>query len=121
MPNLKESKYSAIIKNTLVERGALVNINTASIYDRVGRSDVEAIYKGVFLALELKTGNYKATDLQIMYLNQVREHGGVGLELKDADGIKEINLVLDMIDNGTIKDYKQPQLRELTNGGIIYD
>ena len=51
----KEAKFSKEVVDYLEAKGAVVNVNTASIYDRVGRADVEACYLGYYIALELKT------------------------------------------------------------------
>jgi len=39
---MKESVFSKKVVDYLKAKGALVNVNTANIYERVGRSDVEA-------------------------------------------------------------------------------
>lgn len=117
---MKENKYSAKVTKYLNERGALVDNNTASIYARVGRSDLTVLYKGVFIALELKTGNYKPTDLQIRYLEKVRENGGIGLILRD--NVDELEKLMYYIDNGILNEYNQPKLPSLSEDiGIIFD
>lgn len=116
---MKESKYSSKVTDYLIKKGAVVDNNTASIYAKVGRSDLTALYKGTYLALELKTGNYKPTDLQITYLQKIRENGGIGLILRDT--LDELEKVLYYIDNDKLKDYKQPELPELSDISIIFE
>lgn len=116
-----ESKYSEKVVKLLEERGAVVNVNTASIYEKVGRSDVEACYNGFYLALELKTGNYQPNPLQITYLQQIRDSGGVGLVLRDNEGIQTLLRVLAALDNNVKPILKPlPKIKESV-GKIIYD
>lgn len=114
---MKESKYSEKVTKFLISKGAVVDNNTASILSRVGRSDLTALYKGKYLALELKTGNYKPSDLQILYLDKIRKAGGYGLILRDD--LKEIKKVLLYIDKN--KEYKQPPLPKYNDLKIIFD
>lgn len=117
---MKENKYSQKVTYYLKSVGALVDNNTASIFARVGRSDLTVLYKGVFIALELKTGNYQPTDLQIRYLQKVRDNGGIGIILRDT--LDELQNLLYYIDNDQLNDYKQPKLPELSPDiGIIFD
>lgn len=115
----KESQFSKQVVKYLKDKGALVNVNTANMFDRVGRSDVECCYKGFFIALELKTGRYTADPLQISYLQKVRDAGGFGLLLRD--NIQELMVLLSCIDNGIERQYKQPELPEIKVEEIEYD
>lgn len=114
---MKESKYSEKVTKYLNSVGAIVDNNTASMYARVGRSDLTVLYKGKYLALELKTGNYKPTNLQIKYLHKIRENGGIGLILRDD--LKEIKKCIKAIDEN--KEYKQPKLPPIENIEIVFD
>ena len=116
---MKESQFSRQVVKYLTEKGALVNVNTANIYDRVGRSDIECCYKGYWISLELKVGNYTADKLQINYLQKVREAGGFGLILRDT--IQELMVLLSCIDNGMERQYTQPDLPEIEIDKIIFD
>lgn len=116
---MRESQFSREVVKYLKERGALVNVNTANMFDRVGRSDIECCYKGFFIALELKVGNYTADPLQIRYLQKVRESGGFGLILRDT--IQELMVLLSCIDNGIERQYKQPELPEIKVEEITFD
>lgn len=118
---MKESEYSKIVVDRLKAAGAVVNVNTASIYDKIGRSDVEACYMGRYLALELKTGNYQPDPLQIEYLKDIRNAGGIGLLLRDSTGIAMLDDVLNLIYNGCISEFKQPDLPNIEIGDVIYD
>lgn len=120
----KESKFSREVVDYLEAKGAVVNVNTATIYDRVGRADVEACYLGYYIALELKTGNYKADKLQIRYLQEIRCAGGYGLLLRDSlDDLEDLLLHLDQMDNGVEYPYtyEQPDLPEINYDELEID
>lgn len=116
---MKESQFSKQVVKYLKEKGALVNVNTANMFDKVGRSDVECCYKGHWISLELKVGNYTADPLQISYLQKVRDAGGFGLILRD--NIQELMVLLSCIENGIERQYKQPELPEIEIGDIIWE
>lgn len=116
---MKEAQFSKQVVQYLKEKGALVNVNTANMFDKVGRSDVECCYKGYWISLELKTGSYQPDPLQISYLQKVRDAGGFGLILRD--NIQELMVLLSCIDNGIERQYKQPELPEIRIGEIEYD
>ena len=118
---MKESVFSKKVVDYLKAKGALVNVNTATIYDRVGRSDVEACYKGHYIALELKTGNYQPDPLQITYLQQVRDAGGYGLLLRDT--LDDLIELLNYLDNWDTVEYIEPDLPEITDDKVevLYD
>ena len=116
---MKESQFSREVVKYLKEKGALVNVNTANMFDRVGRSDIECCYKGYFIALELKVGSYQPDPLQISYLQKIRDAGGFGLILRDT--LQEIMVLLSCIDDGIERQYKQPELPEIKVEDIEYD
>lgn len=116
---MKESKFSREVVKYLKERGALVNVNTANMFDRVGRSDIECCYKGYFIAVELKTGNYQPDPLQISYLQKVRDAGGFGLLLRDT--LHDLMVLLACIDNGIERQFEQPELPEIKIGDVEFD
>ena len=116
---MKESQFSREVVKYLKEKGALVNVNTANMFDKVGRSDVECCYKGYWISLELKVGSYQPDPLQISYLQKVREAGGFGLILRD--NIHELMVLLHCIENGIERQYKQPELPEIKLEEIEYD
>ncbi|WKV32734.1 endonuclease [Enteroccous phage Ef212] len=118
---MKESVFSKKVVDYLEAKGAVVNVNTATIYDRVGRSDIEACYEGHYIALELKTGNYAPDPLQIRYLQQVRDAGGYGLLLRDK--LDDLIELLNYLDNWDNVDYIEPDLPEITDDKVevLYD
>lgn len=116
---MKESQFSKQVVKYLKEKGALVNVNTANMFDKVGRSDVECCYKGYWISLELKVGNYQPDPLQISYLQKVRDAHGFGLLLRD--NLHDLMVLLSCIDNGIARQYEQQKLPEIKIGGIEYD
>ena len=116
---MKESQFSKQVVKYLKEKGALVNVNTANMFDRVGRSDVECCYKGYWISLELKVGDYTADPLQISYLQKVRDAHGFGLLLRD--NLHDLMTLLSCIDNGIARQYEQPELPEIKVEEIEYD
>lgn len=107
---MKESQFSKLVTKYLQEKGALVtNIAGGSNYQRVGVSDLLVCYKGHFIALELKVGTYSPDPLQLSYLLQVRKAGGIGIVLRDT--IDELEIILYLIDNNAISEYRQHEIK----------
>lgn len=122
----REAKFSKEVVKYLKSKGALVNINTANIYDRVGRSDIEACYLGYYIALELKTGNYPPDPLQIKYLQEVRCAGGYGLLLRDTlEDLEDLLLHLEQMYNDVEYPftYEEPDLPDIADDKVevLYD
>lgn len=122
--NMKESTFQEKCIKLLRKKGAYVeNISGGSIYQASGISDLIACYKGVYLGLELKTGDYKPTELQKSKLNNVIRAGGVGQVIihdpkRKLDGFKTLSSFLLYIDiNG--KAPKQ-ELHKL-EGNVVFD
>lgn len=116
---MKESQFSREVTQYLESKGAIVNNQTGSMFAKVGVSDLLVCYKGYFIALELKVGNYQPDPLQISYLQKVREAGGFGLILRD--NIHELMVLLSCIDSGIERQYEQPELPEIEIGDIIWE
>lgn len=101
---MKESKFQSECIKLLRRKGAYVeNISGGSIYQASGISDLVGCYKGVYLGLELKTGNYTPTELQKSKLNNVIKAGGIGQVIihdpkRNLDGFKQLSTYLLYID-----------------------
>lgn len=127
----QEAKFSRTVVDYLEAKGAVVNVNTATIYDRVGRADIEACYRGYWISLELKVGNYQPDPLQIRYLQEVRKAGGHGLLLRDTlDDLYDLLQYLDQLDNREYQGfddiyytYEQPELPGIIDDKVevLYD
>lgn len=99
------------IQNTIVEliqyRGGIVTrTNSGSaVFKRdgviqvirgaeKGTSDLIALYRGVYLAIEVKFGKGKPTPEQIAFLESVAKAGGVGLLAYDSEFIdRTMNMI----------------------------
>jgi hypothetical protein len=100
---------SAIIDLIRIRGGVATRINSGSMIakscDRAyrvnladkGTSDIIALYKGVYLSIEVKYGKGKPTPEQLSFLDNVAKAGGVGLLAYDVDAI---NYILDTLDIG---------------------
>lgn len=116
---MKESQFSREVTTYLERKGAIINNQTGGMFSKVGVSDLLVCYKGYFIALELKVGSYQPDQLQISYLQKVREAGGFGLILRDT--LQELMVLLSCIDNGIERQYAQPELPEIKIGDVEYD
>lgn len=108
-----ESEYSQKVRKFVESRGGIFLVNTASVYDKAGRPDVEIIYKGEVIFAELKTGNYQPTSLQIRFLQNLRDHGVLALILRDS--LYELKSIFYLIDMGMLSMYQVPPLPEITD------
>lgn len=83
-------------------------INNSATFDRLegkyrkknrwfmyGVSDIVGIYKGRFLAIEVKTEKGKLSRFQENFLQQVREHGGIGIVARSIDDLEKQLLEVD--------------------------
>lgn len=121
---MKESAFQDKCIKLLRKKGAYVeNISGGSIYQASGISDLVACYKGIYLGLELKTGNYIPTELQKSKLNNVIRSGGVGQVIihdpkRNLDGFQQIKDIIYYIDV-----HKQAPKQELykLEGNVIFD
>lgn len=101
---MKESLFQEKCIKLLRKHGAYVeNISGGSIYQSSGISDLVCCYGGIYLGLELKTGNYTPTELQKSKLNNVILAGGVGQVIihdpkRKLDGFQQIKQILHYID-----------------------
>lgn len=105
----------AIVDLIRLRGGVVTRINSGSMLaksqtDRVyrvqladkGTSDIIALYKGVYLAIEVKHGKNKATDEQIEFLESVAKAGGVGLIAYDVGFVHQTLIMLDCVVSGNI-------------------
>lgn len=106
LPRPKERDVQAAVLAYLALRRALaVRTNSGAVKvggrfvrfnSAVGCSDILAVYRGRFLALEVKRdGKSQATDHQAAFLEAVRAAGGVG---QVVAGVEDVRAILDRID-----------------------
>ena len=61
-----------------------------SSYQLEGEPDIVCCHTGKFYAFELKQSYNKASDLQEIKMELIRESGGVAMEVRNLDQLKEI-------------------------------
>ncbi len=54
-------------------------------YGLIGSSDILGIYKGIFLAVEVKTGNAVQSGQQVRFQKMVDELGGIYIICRDTN------------------------------------
>lgn len=70
-------------------KGAYVIKIHVSSYQLEGEPDIICCHKGKFYAFELKQGS-NVSDLQDIKMELIRESGGVAMEVRSLDQLKEI-------------------------------
>lgn len=76
---MKEIVFQKQVRKFLESQGALVWRYTADpLTGDNGYPDLHCLYKGTFIGLELKTGT-KASPLQLARIEQINNHGGLGV------------------------------------------
>ena len=71
-----EKVFENQIKKYLRERGAYCVKYFGCNYSESGTPDILACVNGYFLAIEVKAANGKASELQLLKINNIREAGG---------------------------------------------
>lgn len=84
-----ESAFQTKVINYLHSIGAYVIKIHVSSYQLEGEPDIICCYKGRFYAFELKQGA-KLSKLQKIKLNLIRESGGVAMEIRNLEQLKEV-------------------------------
>ena len=92
-----ESKFQAKVLKFLREKvgGYWINIHV-SAYQSKGEPDIVGVYKGKFYAFELKTKNYKSSSTQKEKLRRINLAGGVAMEVRDIEQLKELFNIQDV-------------------------
>jgi Holliday junction resolvase len=84
-----ESAFQTKVINYLHSIGAYVIKIHVSSYQLEGEPDIICCHKGKFYAFELKQGSV-LSDLQKIKLELIRESGGVAMEVRSIDQLKEL-------------------------------
>ena len=94
MASTPEGKVKTKVKKLLDKYGALHFSPMGTGYGVSGVSDIIALYKGRFIAIECKADEKKLpTELQKRFLQRVIEWGGLGLVIHDKNiGMLEASL-----------------------------
>ena len=84
-----ESTFQTKVINYLKSVGAYVIKIHVSSYQLEGEPDIICCHEGKFYAFELKQGS-KLSELQKVKLQLIRDSGGVAMEVRDLDQLREI-------------------------------
>ena len=98
---MKESNIQQLVRMELSKQGAIVwSNNTGVLKDDQGRpvryglcngsADLIGIYKGQFLAIEVKTAKGKPRENQLNFLKVVRDNGGIAGIARSTEDVKKI-------------------------------
>ena len=85
-----ESTFQTKVIDYLHSIGAYVIKIHVSSYQLEGEPDIICCYKGRFYAFELKQGYNKASALQEVKLELIRESGGVAMVVRDLKQLEEL-------------------------------
>jgi pantoate kinase len=97
MASTPEGKVKTKVKKLLDQYGALHFSPMGTGYGVSGVSDIIALYKGKFIAIECKADEKKLpTELQKRFLQRVIEWGGLGLVIHDKN-IQMLQASLDIL------------------------
>lgn len=98
MASTPESLVKQKIKRILNDAGALHFSPYMAGMGSAGVSDIIALYRGAFIAIEAKAdATKKPTELQKKFLRQVESNGGYALVIH-KDNINELKDILESID-----------------------
>lgn len=99
---------NAIIQLITLKGGVPIRVNSGMVKitdqsgktrvfkgEKKGTSDLIALYKGRFIAIEVKYGDNHPTREQWAFLARVVENGGIALVAYD---VEDVNRILEMID-----------------------
>lgn len=84
-----ESAFQTKVISYLKSIGAYVIKIHVSSYQLEGEPDIICCHKGKFYAFELKQGSH-LSELQKIKLELIRESGGVAMEVRSIDQLKEL-------------------------------
>ncbi len=87
--------FAMKIKTTGTFDQKLGKFRKPSPWYRKGVSDILGIYKGKFLAIEVKSAKGKLSPHQILFQQEVKEHGGHALTVRS---VEELDFQLKIID-----------------------
>lgn len=71
----------------------------ASRLYKTGVSDILGIYKGRFIAIEVKAPKGRLSPNQILFQQEVKEHGGIALTIRS---VEQLELELKIIDGAPL-------------------
>lgn len=78
-------------------------------YNANGLPDLDFLYKGVYVGLELKAPKGTPTELQLRKLKSINENGGIGIIVRDLEDVKNVINFIDKISFNYLKHYEKGQ------------
>ena len=75
-------------------------------YNANGLPDLDFLYKGVYVGLELKAPKGTPTELQLRKLKSINENGGIGIIVRDLEDVKDVINFIDKISFNYLKHYE---------------
>lgn len=84
------TKYSRVWPNNT---GMIKTEDRVVRFGLKGSSDVIGLYKGIFLGIEVKTGNAHQNEFQINFEKMIRLHGGIYVLIKETNVEQVLNIV----------------------------
>ena len=90
-----ESKVKAKCVAQLKAMGALYFYPVMGGYGTNGVSDIVACYEGLYIAIECKAGKNKLSELQKVFLENVKAAGGLALMINEENAADLTKLILD--------------------------
>lgn len=94
---INESQLTSQIKNYLKMKGAYCEKIFGGGFQSSGIPDILCCYKGLFIAIEVKspTGKGRASDIQKLKVKTIRQCGGIAFI---TDNIEEVERLFNWID-----------------------
>lgn len=84
--NISESKFQSKVINFLKSKGCyVIKYWGGGKFTKAGIPDLLVSCNGVFLGIELKAPNGRASKLQLYNLDQIKKSGGIGILLYPKD------------------------------------
>ena len=84
------------MRESVIQKGIIDYLNTLSFNfktikcNKNGIPDIIICHKGRFIALEVKNATGKASKLQQVRLEAIRDNGGIGEIVRSVDDVKKI-------------------------------
>ena len=103
IPVKNEGQLTSQIKNYLASKGAYCEKIFGGGYQASGIPDLIVCYKGLFVAIEVKSPTHKgrASDIQKLKIKRIRGCGGIAFI---TDNIEDVERIFDFIDDGELID-----------------
>lgn len=89
---MNESQLTSQIKNYIASKGAYCEKIFGGGYQASGIPDLIVCYKGLFIAIEVKSPTHKgrASDIQKLKIRKIRECGGIALITDNLEDVVEL-------------------------------